>query len=143
MNKTNISEINNKANTSTLNNIILLISVLMLVVMTIFGLFFEKYTFVRSFALGVIGSIFYLRMQVMFVSSIAKRDLISLLTLMISGGRILIILAVLLVAIKRVDLFNLYFVISGLIGVHLVSMSVFTYNIMTDYLYDKKKLIIS
>ncbi|MFN8576447.1 MAG: hypothetical protein U0354_06280 [Candidatus Sericytochromatia bacterium] len=143
MSSINIEKINEKLTTNTLNNIILLLSIGLLFIVTIFGLFFEKYTFVRSFALGIVGSIFYLRMQVMFVNSIAKRDLFSILTLIISGGRILIILAILLVAIKRFDLFNLYFVISGLVSVHLVSMSVFTYNIITNYIFDKKKLVTS
>lgn len=136
------TETNKVDKANSLNNMILLFNFLMLVTAIIFGLFFEKYTFVRSFALGVIGSLFYLRMQIMFVKSLSKRDLISILNLIISGSRILIILAILLVAIKRVDLFNLYIVISGLIAVHFVSMSVFTYNIIANYLLDKKKLIV-
>lgn len=137
------TEIIKKVNTAnTFNNKVILLNFVMLITMVMSGLFLEKYTFVRSFALGVIGSIFYLRMQMMFVKSISKRDLLSILTLIVSGGRILIILAILFVAIKRVDLFNLYIVISGLIAVHLVSMSVFTYNIITNYLLDKKKLIV-
>lgn len=143
MSKTNIKVKNDKADTNLLNNIILLISLIMLVIVSLIGFSFGKYTFVRSFALGIAGSIFYLRMQVMFVNSLAKRDFLSILVTMMSAGRILIILGVLLVSIKRVDLFNLYFVISGLVSVHLVSMSVFTYNIMTSYFADKKKLITS
>jgi len=143
-----MSNINNKVletnkETGKLSKPILLISLTCIFVGTLLGIIFNNYTFVRSFLLGTLGSIFYLRMQVVFVNSFLKRDLLSILMTIISSGRILIILSILLVAFKRTDLFNIFFVISGIVMVHFISGSVFIYKIITNYSNFKKKLIVS
>lgn len=130
-----------EADTDKLNKIILIISLISAVFVSLITLVMGKPVLTKSFLLGMIGSLFYLRMQVMFVKNFSKRDLLSIMISILSGGRILIILGVLVVAFRRVDLFNLYAVIAGLVSVHLISISVFTYNILLNFKNDKKKLI--
>ena len=134
---------NDKSEMASLSKSILLLSLASLLLATLLGIIFSNYTFIRSFLFGTLGSIFYLRMQVMFVSSFSKRDFLSILVTILSGGRILIILAVLAAAIVRTDLFNVLFVIAGLASVHLISISVFIYNTIVNYSVDKKKLVIN
>ncbi len=91
----------------------------------------------QGFLIGVAGSLIYLRMQVLFVKNLGKKDLLSILLNMLSIGRIFLIGAILFVAFKRTDLFDLYATICGLVSVHLISIFVFAYSV-----FDKKKLIV-
>lgn len=143
MSKTSNKVLNTNEETGKLSKSILLLSLALLLLATLFGIVFKNYTFVRSFLLGILGSLFYLRMQVIFVRSFLKRDLLSILMTILSSGRLVIILAILLVSFIRTDLFNVLYVITGLAGVHLISISVFIYNIMVNYSIHKKKLVIN
>ena len=143
MSKTSNKVLNTNEETGKLSKSILLLSLALLLLATLFGIVFKNYTFVRSFLLGILGSLFYLRMQVIFVRSFLKGDLLSILMTILSSGRLVIILAILLVSFIRTDLFNVLYVITGLAGVHLISISVFIYNIMVNYSIHKKKLVIN
>ncbi|MBC7476346.1 MAG: hypothetical protein H7263_18840 [Candidatus Sericytochromatia bacterium] len=141
MNKNFSNEVIEGNNTDKLNNKIFLISIVFTVVVLIVTLLTGKFVIAKSLLLGIIGSLLYLRMQVMFVNSFSKRNLISIFISVLSSGRILIVFGVLLVAITRSDLFNFYAVILGMISIHLISVSVFTYNIFLNFKNSEKKLI--
>ncbi len=141
MNKNFSNQVIEGNNTDKLNNKIFLISIVFTVVILTLTLLTGKTVIAKSLLLGIVGSLLYLRMQVMFVNSFSKRNLISIFISVLSSGRILIVFGVLLVAITRSDLFNFYAVILGMISIHLISVSVFTYNVFLNFKNSEKKLI--
>lgn len=127
------------ANTDELQKSILFISLILTAVIVLISLTIGESRIAKGFLLGAGISMIYFRMQVMFVKTFSKKDLLSILTSILSSGRILIIAAVLFIAFRRVDLFDLTATVSGLVSVHLISFIVFSYNVFKNY---KKKLII-
>jgi hypothetical protein len=127
------------ANTDELHNLILSISLILISAIVLFSFLAGKGMVARGFLLGAGVSLIYFRMQVIFVKNFSKKDIVSILTSILSGGRILIIAAVLFIAFRRIDLFDLTATICGLATVHLISFIVFMVNAFKNY---KKKLII-
>ena len=137
--KNSIKAADTSANTDELQKSILFLGLLLTAAIVLICLVIGKYIVARGFLLGAGISLLYFRMQVIFVKNFAKKNVLSILTSILSGGRILIIACILFIAVKRVDLFDLIATISGLVTVHLIIFIVFSYNVFKN---DKKKLII-
>jgi F0F1-type ATP synthase assembly protein I len=133
-------ETDTSANTDELQKSILFLSLILTVIIVLISFASGEGRIAKGFLMGAGISLVYFRMQVLFVKNFAKRDLLSILISILSGGRILIIAAVLFIAVRRVDLFNLTATIAGLVSVHLISFIVFSYNAFKN---DKKKLIMN
>jgi hypothetical protein len=125
-----------KSETDQLHDSVLIASLTFSFFVALISFLAGKVLIAQGFLIGVAGSLIYLRMQVLFVKNLAKKDLLSILISMLSTGRILLIAAILFVAFKRTDLFDMYATICGLVSVHLISIFVFAYGIS-----EKKKLV--
>jgi hypothetical protein len=132
------------ANTDELQSSIIFKSLILTAVIVLVSSLTGKGNVARGFLLGAGISLLYFRMQVIFVKSFSKKDLLSVLMTILSVGRIFLITAVLYVAVKRVDLFDLVATLCGLVAIHLTSFIVFSLNILKNYggPSGKKKLMI-
>lgn len=99
--------------------------------------FNDKLILGKSFLLGTIITLVYLRMQFIFANTMGKRDLLSIILYVFSTGRIVLFGAIIYLVAKRVDLFDVFFTILGIASVHLISFSAFIYD---SFKPDQKKI---
>lgn len=114
-------------------------SIILAILVTTSYFFSGKIIEARSFLIGTIASLVYLRMQVLFINNFYKKDFFSKLISILAAGRILIVAAILFVAFKRTDLFALLPTTLGLVSVHIISLLTF----ISKAFLSKKKLMIN
>ena len=118
---------------------IFFISIILTILVTSSYFFSGKIIEARSFLVGTITSLIYLRLQVLFINNFYKKDFLSKLISMLAAGRIILIAAILFVVFKRTDLFNFLPTILGLVSVHIISLLTF----ISKAFLNKKNLMIN
>ena len=107
---------------------VMLISLCISIGVLFFSFLFDNLMLGKSFIVGSITMIIYLRMQIIFGQTLGKRDLLSIMLFVLSSGRIVILGAILYLVAKRVDLFNISYTLLGLAFVQMTSFGVLIFN---------------
>jgi len=126
MNK--ISEKNILVTNEKLGLPVMLISLFVSIGVLFFSFLFDNFILGKSFIVGSITMIVYLRMQIIFGQTLGKKDLLSIMLFVLSSGRIVILGMILYLVAKRVDLFNISYTLLGLAFVQMTSFGVLIFN---------------
>ena len=110
---------------------VMLISLCVSIGVLFFSFLLDSLMLGKSFIVGSITMIIYLRMQIIFGQTLGKRDLLSVMLFVLSSGRIVILGAILYLVAKRVDLFNISYTLLGLTFVQMTSFGVLIFNSFT------------
>jgi len=127
-----------KSELDKLKDRILFISFLLMIVVVVTAIILNKYLIAQGFVIGSIAGMIYLRLQALYAKNVVEKTLKSHFKKILSYNRFLFVIGILLLSIKRPDLFNMYATFVGIFSVHIISIFVFSFNIFIE---NRKKLI--